>query len=143
MLMALLLVLSFVIGVNFRLQTLQLIPIALLMLVFFTCFSILTSPLSAISKDFSNLLKALSTPLFWVSGIIFDVSALPFTWLHTVLAFNPVTFFASATRLSLCEGVWLWEKPEMLVPFLVVFAITALLAVRCYGKLRKDVADVL
>ena len=143
MLMALLLVVCLATGVSFNAYTLQLIPIALMMLVFFTCFSVLTSPLSAISKDFSNLLKAFSTPLFWISGIIFDVSMLPFTWLHTILAFNPVTFFATATRAALVEGWWIWEKPEMLVPFLVVFAVTALLAIRCYDKLRKDVADVL
>lgn len=143
MLIAILLVVCLVAGVKLSIYTLQLIPVFILMLAFWTCFSIMCSPLSAISKDFSNLLKAFSTPLFWISGIIFDVSNLPFEWLNTLLSFNPVTFFANATRASLCENYWLWERPEILVPFLMVFLITFLLALRCYDKLRKDVADVL
>lgn len=142
-LMGLLLVACLVKGVGLSVYTLQLIPVAVLMLLFFICFSIMTSPLSAISKDFSNLLKAFSTPLFWISGIIFDVSSLPFAWLHHVLSFNPITFFATATRASLCENYWLWEKPEMLAAFVVVFALTLFAAAAAYGKLRKDVADVL
>ena len=143
MLMVILFVLCAVLGALPDIHVLQLIPVCLVMLVFWICFSILCSPLSALSKDFSNLLKAFSTPLFWLSGIIFDVSSLPVPALHMALSFNPVTFFAEAVRASVCENYWLWERPDVLLPFLAVFVVTAVLAVACYGKLRKDVADVL
>ncbi len=143
MLVALMFVLCYAVGAPLTLYALQLIPVFLLMLAFWTAFSIMCSPLSAISKDFYNLLKALSTPLFWLSGIIFDVSNLPIEALHVALSFNPVTFFAEAVRASVCENYWLWERPDVLLPFLAVFALTCLFAVRCYGKLRRDVADVL
>lgn len=143
MLMALVLTACIVCQVPLTLYALQLIPTAILMLLFFICFSIMVSPLSALSKDFSNLLKALATPLFWVSGIIYDVYELPIQWLSQVLAFNPVTFFVTASRASLCEQYWMWERPDQLVPFLIVFALTIIFAVRNYKKLRKDVADVL
>lgn len=129
--------------VSLSLHALQLIPIAALMLLYFVLFSIMVSPLSAMSKDFSNFLKAISTPLFWASGIIYNVASLPIDWLQTVLAFNPITFFVQAFRASLCDKFWIWEKPEMLIPFLVVFALTAFAAVRNYKNLRRDVADVL
>ena len=143
MLVVLLVVLCYVVGAPLTVYALQLIPVFVLMLVFWNLFSIMCSPLSAISKDFYNLLKALSTPLFWLSGIIFYVSNLSSGALHLVLAFNPVTFFAEAVRASVCENYWLWERPDVLLPFLAVLAVTFVLAVRCYGKLRKDVADVL
>ena len=143
MLMVILFVLCAAVGAWPGVHALQLIPVCLVMLAFWICFSILCSPLSAISKDFYNLLKALSTPLFWLSGIIFDVSALPIPLFHTILSFNPVTFFAEAVRASVCENYWLWERPDVLLPFLAVFVVTAIGAVACYKKLRRDVADVL
>ena len=142
-LMLLVVVVCFATGVSLSIYALQLIPIALVMLAFWTCFSIALSPLSAISKDFSNLLKAFSTPIFWVSGIIFDVFSLPLPWLTQALAFNPVTFFATASRAALCDKYWLWERPELLIPFLVVFLATATVMLLSYKKLRREVADVL
>ena len=142
-LMALALLTCIITGVQLTPHAFQLIPVSLLMLLFFTCFSIMVSPLTAISKDFRNLLKAFATPLFWVSGIIYDVTSLPIPWLSQALAFNPVTFFATACRASLCERYWIWEKPELFLPFLLVFLVTVLVMARNYKKLRKDVADVL
>lgn len=143
LLIAGLMLLCVALDVKFTLYTLQLIPVFLLLLLFWVAFSILCSPLSAISKDFCNLLKALSAPMFWISGIIFDISNIPYAWLSTIMSFNPVAFFAEATRAALCEGYWLWERPELLLPFLAVLVVTMVAAVWCYGKLRKDVADVL
>lgn len=142
-LMLLVIVACFVGGVQLTVYAFQLIPLALVMLVFWICFSVMVSPLSALSKDFSNLLKAFATPIFWVSGIIFDVYSLPLPWLSQILAFNPVTFFATTSRAALCEKYWIWEKPELLLPFLLVFLVTVLVMLWCYKKLRKDVADVL
>lgn len=121
----------------------QLPFIAIIMLVFFILFSIMVSPLSAISKDFSNLLKALSTPLFWISGIIYNVASIDIPIVHIVMAFNPITFIATANRAALCDKYWVWENPQLLLPFLAVFLITLALAVLSYRRLRKDVADVL
>lgn len=143
MLMTLVVVVCLVSGTELTIYALQLIPLSALMLVFWICFSVMVSPLSAISKDFNNLLKAFATPIFWVSGIIFDVSGLPIPWLSQVLAFNPVTFFAMSSRAALCDQYWIWEKPEMLAPFALVFLATILVMLWSYRKLRKDVADVL
>ena len=122
---------------------LQLPFIAVIMLIFFILFSIMVSPLSAISKDFSNLLKALSTPLFWISGIIYNVASIDIPAVHVVMAFNPITFIATANRAALCDKFWLWESPQLLAPFAIVFLVTLTLAVLSYRRLRKDVADVL
>ena len=142
-LMAGLLLACLVAGVQLSIYALQLPLIWAMMFFFWVCFSVMTSPLSAISKDFSNLLKAFSTPLFWVSGVIYNVSNLDIPLLHQIMAFNPITFFVTANRAALCEKFWIWDKPEFLLPFLLVFALTALAALRNHHKLRKDVADVI
>lgn len=130
-------------GVPMGVQAVQIPLIAVLMYLFFLYWSVMTSPLSALSKDFGNLVKTLSMPLFWLSGVIFDLSSIAIPWVRVVLAFNPVTFFAEAHRLALCDGVWLWERPEVLVPFLVVFAMTVFAAVLIQRRIGGEVADVL
>ena len=142
-LMAIMLAICLITGQGITPYLIQLPFVYLLMLAFFICFSIMLSPLSAISKDFNNLLIAFSTPIFWVSGIIFDVSTLGIPFIQNVLAFNPVTFFATATRACFCDQYWIWERPELLAPFVLVFAATALASLVSYHRLRKDVADVL
>ena len=120
------------------------LPVAMiLMVIFFDMFSLVTSLLSAMSKDFLNLIKTLSTPLFWLSGIIFNVYALGIDWLETILMFNPVTFFASMYRCAVYEKTWIWDKPEALMGMLVVFLITAVVTVVIYRRTREEVPDVL
>ncbi len=142
-LMAGLLVVCLITGVHLTVYALQLPLVWVLMYFFWVCFSVMVSPLSALSKDFSNLLKAFATPLFWISGIIYNVANMNIPLIHQIMAFNPITFFATANRAALCEKFWIWDKPDFLLPFLIVFALTALVALRNYHKLRKDVADVI
>lgn len=117
--------------------------VAAVMYVFFAAWSMAVSPLSAVSKDFANLIKTLGMPLFWVSGIIYDVSALNIAWIQAVLAFNPVTFFVEAHRAALVGNQWLWERPELLWPFALVFGVTLAVAVLAQRRARQEVADVL
>ena len=143
MLMALLLIACVVKGYALSVYALQLVPVSLIMLVFWTMFSVMVSGLSALSKDFLNLLRAATQPLFWISGVIYNLSNLPHHTVTKILAFNPVTFFCEAFRACLCDKYWLWDKPSLLVPFLVAFVLTLVVMLWNYKKLRKDVADVL
>lgn len=133
----------FICGQGFDLYLLQLPLAMLLMFVFFDMFALMTSLLSAISKDFKNLIKTLSTPLFWLSGIIFDVFALGIDWITGILMFNPVTFFASMYRAAVYDKVWIWERPEAIIGFAIVFALTLVCTVVIYRRTREEVPDVL
>ena len=114
-----------------------------LMFIFFDMFSLLTSLLSAISKDFKNLVKTLSTPLFWLSGIIFNVYALGIDWLQTILMFNPITFFASIYRCAVYDKTWIWDNPEAIIGMAIVFVITLVAMLIIYHRTREEVPDVL
>lgn len=120
------------------------LPIAmLLMFIFFDMFSLLTSLLSAISKDFKNLIKTLSTPLFWLSGIIFNVYSLGIDWLETILMFNPVTFFASMYRCAVYDKTWIWDNPGAMIGMGVVFVLTFVAMILIYRRTYEEVPDVL
>ena len=95
------------------------------------------------SKDFLNLVRSMSTALFWLSGIIYDANKVDHTWIKDILLFNPVTLIANGYRNCFIYKRWFWENPQELVNFVIVYAVMLLLAVWAYKKLRKDIPDVL
>jgi teichoic acid transport system permease protein len=123
------------------LYALQVPFIALAMFLFFFFFSLMTSPLSAISKDFKNLISALSLPIFWLSGVIFNFTTIDIPWIKWLFVFNPVSFLVTAFRAALCDHYWIWEKPEFLIGFGAVFLLTFVCALGVHHRLGGEVAD--
>lgn len=113
------------------------------MFLFFTIWGLFSGIISAISKDFSNLVKSLVNVLFWMSGIIYDARTIDNEFIRTVLLFNPVTFIANGYRNVMIEKVWFWQTPNELLYFGIVMLAFFLLAISAYKKLRKDIPDVL
>ena len=143
MLQAALLVIYFACGMPLDIHLLQVPILLLLMLMFWIAVSIMVSQLSAMSKDVANLMKAFSTPFFWLSGVIFNVKAIPIDWIQTFLAFNPITFFVTAFRGAYYDQVWFWEDPLLLGGFIAVFLLTILVMAWVYSRFNEEVADVL
>ena len=124
---------------------LQLPLLMLLMLVFFTGYSMLAGALCAFSKDLAQLLKALTTPIFWLSGIIFDVSSINNGLVKTALLFDPVSFFTVGFRkvLSGADSGWIWDDPLFFGIGIAIIVLTCTLGVLVFAKLRRDLPDVL
>ncbi|HBT95082.1 MAG TPA: ABC transporter [Coriobacteriia bacterium] len=122
---------------------LQVPLILIVMFIFFNIYATLTSLLSGLSKDFANLVKAFMTPLFWVSGIFFDVSKVNIEWIQTVLLFNPVTSFVTAFRDAFYYKTWVWENPSMLGAVGIVFLVTFVVMLILYWRLHEEVPDAL
>ena len=121
----------------------QLIFYIILNFTFFTIFALFTSLLSAMSKDFSNLLKAFVTAIFWLSGVIWDVNSVNIEWIRILLKLNPVTYIVEGYRNCFINKIWFWEQPRELLSFLIIIAVLLLLALWSYKKLRKEIPDVL
>ncbi|MDO4869039.1 MAG: ABC transporter permease [Bacillota bacterium] len=113
------------------------------MLVFFTAWGLFASMLAAMSKDFLNLVKSVTQALFWVSGIMWDVSRIGIPALQKVLYFNPITYVANGYRNAFIFKVWFWEEPTQLLIFVGMTIVMFMLAVWAYRKLIKEIPDVL
>ena len=122
---------------------LQLIFYYGLMFLFFTAWSLFASLMSIVSKDFLNLIRSLTQPLFWLSGILYDATTIDVEWIRTLLLFNPVTLMANGFRNSLVYHRWFWEVPNELRNFVLVYIVVALLAIWAYKRLKKVIPDVL
>ena len=120
------------------------IPLYMLMMfLFFTEWSLLAGLLSAISRDFQNLVRALSTAVFWMSGIVYNVDSIESRTLRIILKFNPVTVIATGYRRALIYKKWFWQDKVSIVCYGITFTVFFLLAIWAYRRLRKEVPDVL
>lgn len=122
---------------------LQLPLYMLMMFLFFTAWGLFSGVLSAISRDFLNLVKSLTQALFWLSGILYDASKIQYDWIRNILLFNPVTIVANGYRNVFIHHKWFWEDWQQLINFAIVYMVMMLLAVWAYKKLKKDIPDVL
>ena len=135
-------VVSALFGIFPSVYLLQLPLVLALMFVFWVCWSMALSPLSAISRDLANLLKTLGTPFFWLSGILFELDKLPEA-ARLVMAFNPVAWCAEAVRDCFVNDRWIWMDYRSFIPFLIVLALFVFLAVHNYRRLYMEVPDVI
>lgn len=138
-----LIVMYFLSGQGLKIYLIQLPFAVLIMFVFFYMYSLTLSCLSVISKDFYNFMSTLNTPVFWMSGIIFNVYALGIDWLETILMFNPITFVVTFYRAIFYDQIWIWEKPMALIGFGTVFLIMFLLMIVVYRRTHEEVPDVI
>lgn len=120
------------------------IPLYMLMMfVFFVVWSLLAGMLSAISKDFENLVVAFSTAIFWMSGILYDVDKINHAWVRLILKFNPVTVISSGYRKAFIYKKWFFEDPVELGCYCITLTLFTIAAIWAYKKLRKEIPDVL
>ena len=122
---------------------LQAIYYIFLIFLFFTTWSLFSSLLAAISKDFGNLVRAFVSAVFWLSGIIWNPEKIKIGWLKKALDANPVTYIVNGFRDCMINKVWFWEQPHKLMYFAIMFIIMLSLALWAYRKVRKDIPDVL
>jgi len=125
---------------------LQLFIYMLLMFLMGTGWALLSATLASLSKDFLNLVKTFSTAIFWLSGIMWDPRSARIEnieWLHTLLAFNPVTFIVSGYRDSMIYNIWFFENTIPLLIFLGELVLIWVMAIWVYTKAKRDLPDVL
>lgn len=127
----------------------QLLLLFVFMYVFAVGWSLLTSSLTAISKDIANLITTLSTPIFWLSGVIFDVANIESTTIRHILYFDPITFIVECFRIVFGNGTvfgeapsFIWSNPVFFACGLGTILLTAVLGLIVFSRLRKDIPDV-
>lgn len=120
------------------------IPFYMLMMVlFFTAWSLFSGMLSVISKDFMHLVRSTTMVLFWFSGILYEVSKIKSHTVRRILSMNPVTFVVTGYRNAFVYKVWFWEDLTSLRNFAIVYAVMLGLALWAYKRLVKEIPDVL
>jgi len=122
---------------------LQLFFYIFLMFLFFTCWALFAAPISAISQDFSNLVRSFVFAILWVSGVFWDAQKVDNTVIRTLLKLNPITYLVTGFRDSLMSQCWFFEHPRQFAAFMLELLFMLLLGLWSYKKLRREIPDVL
>ena len=123
---------------------LQLPLYTVMMFFFFNAWSLFAGMVSAVGKDFTNLVKSLNVGVFWLSGIIWNIENVADNdWLYSFMMLNPVTFVCYGYRNSFVNHIWFFDQPKRFCYFVVEYIILAALSLWAYKKLRKEIPDVL
>lgn len=142
-LLLVLVVMYAILGFMPTLYYLQILFYVLLTFLFFTAWALFAAPVSAISQDFSNLIRSFVFAVLWVSGIFWDVDGVDNEVIKTVLNINPVTYLVSGFRDSFMSQAWFFEEPKQFGIFMAELVFMWLLGLWSYKKLRKEIPDVL
>lgn len=111
--------------------------------IFFTALSWITAPLSCLSKDFLNLIKAIVTALFWLSGVVWNPYDLPAGPIKAIILMNPITYFINGYRNTFLFGKWFFETRFETVSFLLLCIFVMYSGATIYRKTNKEIRDVL
>ena len=142
-LLLLLFILIYSICYGFNIYLLQLPYYFIMLFVYFSILSLGFSLLSSISKDFLNLVKAFTTALFWLSGVIWNIQTMHVEWVRDILLFNPITYFAEGYRNVFIHKVWFFNDTKPFICFIIVFILTTVFSLFIYRKTKNDIGDVL
>lgn len=116
----------------------------LMMFLLFNAWSLFAGLVSAISKDFSNLVKSITMAVFWLSGILWNVANVKKNRVLTeFLNINPVTYICYGYRNCFINHIWFFKEPKRLIYFLIWYVIMVAFSLWAYRKLRKEIPDVL
>ena len=115
----------------------------LLTFIFLSIWGLFSSIITAISKDFLNLIKSLMTAFLWLSGILWNPDSVTIPWVKVFLNLNPITFLVNGFRNCFINKIWFWEQPKRLLYFAIITLILLVCALWAYKKVRKDIPDVL
>ena len=126
------------------LYLLQLPLYTLFMFLFFNAWALFAGLVSAMSKDFSNLVKSFNVAVFWLSGILWNVENVADSpVLYGLMMMNPVTFLCYGYRNCFVNHTWFFEKSTSLLYFIGWYVFMVVLSLWAYKKLRKEIPDVL
>lgn len=136
-------VLFMVFGFMPDLYVLQILLYMFMMVLFFTVWGLFAGMLSAISKDFLNLVKSLTQAIFWMSGIIYNVNNINIPWIRTILNYNPVTIIATGYRHCLIDKTWFFEDWYSMRCYFIMLIVMMIGSIWAYKRLYKDIPDVM
>lgn len=142
-LLAIMLIIFMLFGFMPTIYWLQLPFYMAIMFIFFNTWSLFAGVLGAFSRDFMNLVKAITTALMWISGIFYEVNDINNAIIREIMLWNPITVIINGYRNSLIYETWFWETPGELRNFGIAFVIMVVLAVWIYKRLRKEIPDVI
>ncbi len=128
--------LALIIGVNLRLDAVDVAGVFAVIVLFSMCFSSLSMVLASYLKTRDRMMgigQAITMPLFFSSSAIYPISLMP-TWLQFLARVNPLSYVVDAMRAMILTGNYS-SLPEDLVALAISTLVFVALASRAIKRL--------
>lgn len=127
--------LTLIIGVNLRLDPIDVAGVFFVIVLFAMCFSSLSMILASLLKTRDRMMgigQAITVPLFFASNAIYPLSLMP-AWLQFVSRVNPLSYIVDAMRAMLLTG----DYSNLPIDMLALFLSTAIFVTAASIVLRR------
>lgn len=143
-LLGILFVLLLIYGIYPTAFILQLPYYLLCLYVFLFSFSILSSTIATLIRDYQTLLQSMMRMFLYLSPILWDPKAenVP-EWLTYLLKLNPFYYIIEGIRLSFLGGTWFYEDPIYMLYFWVLTFVILYFGTLVHFRFRKSFVDYL
>lgn len=112
------------------------------MLVFLFALGILDSTITVLVRDFHVLLQSLIRLLFYLSGVIIDVTQGSFPpLLQQILNLNPITYIINGFRDTFIYHQWFFNSPVEMLYFWSFIAIVLMIGCHLHMRFRSRFVD--
>lgn len=105
-------------------------------------FSLVTSSLSAVYRDFFEMLNPVMRLLFYISSVVWPLESLPEN-LQAIMFFNPFAYIVEGYRKCLLYGEGFWTNWQQGLYFWALTAVLLMLGSVLHMRLRKCFIDQL
>lgn len=143
-LLVVLFIITLLYGIFPSVQLLQLPYYLLSMYMFLFAFTIWSSTIATLIRDYQNLLQSMMRMILYLSPILWDPMGdrVP-DWLGNILKLNPFYYIIEGIRSSFLGGDWFFEDPIYLLYFWTLTFIMLYFGSRMHFRFRKDFVDYL
>jgi teichoic acid transport system permease protein len=130
-------------GIDYQLHLIQLIYYLFALFAFLFSFSIFSSTLATIVRDYQLLLQSIVRMLFFLTPILWDVSGSAPDWLKGLLQLNPFYYIIDGIRASFLGRYWFFEQPLYFFYFWTLTFAILFIGSKMQVKFKKDFVEYL
>ncbi len=123
--------LSLIIGVNIRLDPLDVLGVFIVVVLFSACFASLSMILASLLKTRDRMMgigQAITMPLFFASNAIYPVADMP-AWLRLITYVNPLSYVVDAMRSMLVTGDYSNLPIDIIALLISTFAMVSIASI--------------
>ncbi|WP_087973584.1 ABC transporter permease [Oceanobacillus rekensis] len=143
-LMVLLLIVLMIYGFFPTIYMIQLIYYIVCMFAFLFAFTLLSSTIATLVRDYQSLLQSLVRMVLYLSPILWNPAAAGVPeWFTNILKLNPVFYIIEGFRDSFLARQWFFEDPVYLCYFWSLTLTLLIIGSRVHLKFRKNFMDYL
>lgn len=143
-LMSLLFFVLLIYGFHPTLYIVQLIYYLICMFAFLLAFTLLSSTISTLVRDYQMFLQSMTRMLMYLSPILWDPAGgrMP-DWIANFLQLNPLYYIIEGFRDSFLGRQWFFEDPLYMLYFWVLTFTLLVIGSRAHLQFRKNFVDYL